>query len=128
MRKNVIEFLKALGVTGADTNPLLDMVIKLVDTSLKNLTNQRTVPTGLKPLAVRMAAGEYMLALKGAGQLDWFNLDLEAAIKQIQEGDTNTTFAIGEGSLTPEQRLDSLINYLITAPVGEINRFRRLVW
>lgn len=123
----MIEFLKALGVTGADTNPLLDMVIKLVETKLMNLTNQKTVPKGLKPLAVKMAAGEYLLALKGTGQLDGFELE-EAAIKQLQEGDTNTTFAIGEGSLTPEQRLDTIINYLIMVPVGELNRFRRLLW
>lgn len=127
MREDVIEFLKALGVTGAETTPLLDMVILFVETKLKNLTNQREVPEGLKPLAVRMAAGEYLLTLKGAGQLDGFELD-EAAIKQIQEGDTNITFAIGEGSLTPEQRLDGLINYLITTPIGEINRYRKLVW
>ena len=127
LREDVIKFLKALGVTGADTAPLLDMVIRLVKTKLMNLTNQRAVPEGLKPLAVRMAAGEYLFSLKGMGQLEGFELD-EAAIKQIQEGDTNTTFAIGEGSATPEQRLDALISTLTAVPMEEICRYRRLVW
>lgn len=127
MKANVIKLLEALGVTGADTNPLLDMAIQLVRNRLKNLTNRQTIPAGLKPLAVRMAAGEYLLALKGSGQLDGFELD-EAAVKTIQEGDTNISYALGEGSSTPEQRLDNLINSMITVPNGEIYRYRRLVW
>ena len=39
---------------------------------------------------------------------------MSAAVKQVQTGDTNITFAIGQGSMTPEQRLDSLIAYLRT--------------
>jgi len=53
---------------------------------------------------------------------------LDAAVKSIQEGDTNITFALGEGSSTPEQRLNSLIDYLINGRIGEIYRYRRLVW
>jgi len=53
---------------------------------------------------------------------------LDAAIKQIQEGDTNTVFAIGEGSLTPEQRLNGLIDYLINGRSDELYRYRKLVW
>ena len=56
-------------------------------------------------------------------------IDLDAAaVKSIQEGDTNIIFALGEGSSTPEQRLNSLIDYLINGRIGEIYRYRRLVW
>ena len=55
-------------------------------------------------------------------------LDFEAAIKQIQEGDTNTVFAVGEGSLTPEQRLEVLISRLTRDRTREFIRYRRLVW
>jgi len=70
--------------------------------------------------------GEYLSMKKGSGQLEGF--DLDAAVKQIQEGDTNITFAIGEGSATPEQRLNALIDYMLNGRLGEIYRFRRLVW
>lgn len=65
--------------------------------------------------------------IKCSGQLEGFDLDA-AAVKSIQEGDTNITFALGEGSSTPEQRLNSLIDYLINGRIGEIYRYRRLVW
>ena len=126
MREQVIEMLTALGVTGAADDPLLDMVITNVQWRIKNLTNLREVPEGLVSVAVYMAVGEYLNMKKVSGQLDGF--DLDAAIKQIQEGDTNTVFAIGDGSSTPEQRLDALISYLINGRTREFYRFRRLVW
>ena len=118
--------LTALGVTGAADDPLLDMVITNVQWRIKNLTNLQEVPEGLESMAVSMAVGEYLNMKKANGQLEGF--DLDAAIKQIQEGDTNTVFAIGDGSSTPEQRLDALISYLINGRTREFYRFRRLVW
>lgn len=127
MREDVVTLLTALGVAGAAENPLLDLVINQVQWRIKNLTNLQEVPEGLVGLAVQMAAGEFLSMLKGSGQLEGFELE-EAAIKQIQEGDTNTVFSVGDGSYTPEQRLNSLIDFLINRRVGEIYRYRRLAW
>ena len=118
--------LTALGVTGAADDPLLDIVIRNVQYRVQNETNQSELPEGLVSVAVYMVVGEYLNMKKVSGQLDGF--DLDAAIKQIQEGDTNTVFAIGDGSSTPEQRLDALISYLINGRTREFYRFRRLVW
>ncbi len=126
MRDQVISMLTALGVTGAATDPLLDIVLTNVQWRIKNLTNRTTVPDGLENMLVQMTVGEYLKMKKDTGQLE--GLDLEAAIKQIQEGDTNITFAIGDGSQTPEQRLNSLIDFLINGRIGEIYRYRRIVW
>lgn len=118
--------LTALGVTGAADDPLLDIVISNVQYRVQNETNRADLPDGLKSVAVYMAVGEYLNMKKCSGQLEGF--DLDAAVKSIQEGDTNITFALGEGSSTPEQRLNSLIDYLINGRIGEIYRYRRLVW
>ena len=126
MREKVVVMLTALGVAGAADDPLLDIVLNNVQWRIKNLSNLSEIPEGLESLAVSMAVGEYLNMKKVSGQLDGF--DLEAAIKQIQEGDTNTVFAIGDGSSTPEQRLDALISYLINGRTREFYRFRRLVW
>ena len=75
-----------------------------------------------------MAAGFYLAAKKAAGQLNLEGVDLDAAVKQIQEGDTSITFAAGEGSQTPEQRLDSLIDRLTAGREKELVRYRRLIW
>ena len=126
MRDQVISMLTALGVTGATTDPLLDILLQNVQQRILNKTNKSVIPEGLESVAVYMAVGEYLNMKKTVGQLTGF--DLDAAIKQIQEGDTNTVFAIGEGSLTPEQRLNGLIDYLINGRSDELYRYRKLVW
>lgn len=126
MRDKVISMLTALGVTWVVGDPLLDILLQNVQQRILNKTNQSVIPEGLESVAVYMAVGEYLNMKKTVGQLTGF--DLDAAIKQIQEGDTNTVFAIGEGSLTPEQRLNGLIDYLINGRSDELYRFRKLVW
>ena len=126
MREQVIAMLTALGVTGAAVDPLLDMVITNVQWRIKNLTNLREVPEGLESMAVSMAVCGYFEMKKAHWEVEGFLL--LGAGKQIQEGDTNTVFAIGGGNSTPEQRLDSLINFLINGRMDEIYRYRRLVW
>lgn len=127
MREKVVVMLTALGVAGAADDSLLDIVLNNVQWRIKNLSNLSEIPEGLESLAVSMAVGEYLNMKKCSGQLEGFDLDA-AAVKSIQEGDTNITFALGEGSSTPEQRLNSLIDYLINGRIGEIYRYRRLVW
>lgn len=128
MLDDVISLLAAMGVAGAEEDPLLAFVVNSVTERVKNETNQPEIPEGLRYMAAGMAVGEYLNLKKSTGQLDIEGLDLEAAIKQIQEGDTNTVFAVGEGSQTPEQRLDTLIHYLIAGRTGEFLRYRRIVW
>lgn len=125
-KEKVVKLLDALGVTGATSDPLLDFILQSVTQTIKNETNQSTIPEGLGSVAVNMAAGQYLTFKKGAGQLE--NFDLEAAEKQITEGDTSVTFAIGEGSLTPEQRLDRLLDFLMYSGVSQFTAFRRLKW
>ena len=127
MRDKAVTMLTALGVAGAADDPLLDIALNNVQWRIKNLSNLSEIPEGLESLAVSMAVGEYLSMKKCSGQLEGFDLDA-AAVKSIQEGDTNIIFALGEGSSTPEQRLNSLIDYLINGRIGEIYRYRRLVW
>ena len=127
MRDKAVTMLTALGVAGAADDPLLDIALNNVQWRIKNLSNLSEIPEGLESLAVSMAVGEYLNMKKCSGQLEGFDLDA-AAVKSIQEGDTNITFALSEGSSTPEQRLNSLIDYLINGRIGEIYRYRRLVW
>ena len=74
-----------------------------------------------------MAVGEFLLAKKTFAPDSLSGLDLGAAVKQIQAGDTNTVFATGEGSQTAEQRLDAFISHLLSRE-EEILHYRRLAW
>ncbi len=106
----------------------LAFCVEKVRSTIKNETNLQDVPEGLEHVAVDMAAGEFLLSKKTFAPKDLDGLDLDYAVKQIQTGDTNTVFAVGEGSATPEQRLTGFINYLLSYGRDEFNSFRRLRW
>ena len=102
--------------------------VQKVENTIKNDCNVSKIPNGLINIAIDMAVGEFLLVKKTFSPDDIAGLDLSTAVKQIQEGDTNVTFAAGEGSLTAEQRLENLINYLLTYGKGEFVHYRRLIW
>lgn len=127
--EKIAAFLSALGLTGAEDDPLLPLTVENVLYQVQNETGaQPPFPAGLENIAESLAAGEYLRAKKAAGQLNLEGVDLDAAVKQIQEGDTSVTFAAGEGSQTTEQRLDSLIDRLTAGREKELVRYRRLIW
>ncbi|MCM1136762.1 MAG: hypothetical protein NC400_14455 [Clostridium sp.] len=123
------ERLNSLGyeVQEAD-GALLAFVLQKVENTIRNDCNVAGVPEGLRRVAVDMAAGEFLLAKKTFAPEALAGLDLEAAVKQIQAGDTNVVFATGEGSLTAEQRLNGLINYLLTYGRSEFSCYRKVRW
>lgn len=126
MREQLKALLSALGVTDAADDPLLTLALEAAEQRIRNLTNQSETPRGLEPLAVRLAAAEFLRMRRTCGRLEGF--DLELAVKQLQEGDTNTTFAVGEGSATPEQRLTEFITALSSGCEAELYRYRRIAW
>jgi len=127
MLDDVKKRLESFGyiVTDADAW-VLDFIIKKVENHIKNQCNTSTVPEELHEIAIDMVVGEFLLNKKSRGQLEGF--DLEAAVKQIHEGDTSVTFAIGDGSKTPEERLDELILYLMNYGKGKFASYRCIKW
>lgn len=107
---------------------ILAFCIQKTENTIKNDCNVSAIPGGLMSIAVDMAIGEFLTAKRTFSPEDIAGLDLGFAVKQIQEGDTNTVFATGEASLTPEQRLSSFINHLLTYGRDEFARYRRLRW
>lgn len=121
--------LKSLGYeVKADDEFALTFCVEKVRSTIKNEINWQDVPEGLEHIAVDMEAGEFLLSKKTFAPNDLVGFDLDYAVKQIQTGDTNTVFATGEGSLTPEQRLTAFINYLLSYGKAEFNSFRRIRW
>lgn len=127
--QSVTQRLASLGYTvkEADTASLTFCVGK-VESTIKNETNWSYVPEGLVHIAVDMACGEFLNGKMTFAPDDLSGFDLDAAVKEIKTGDTNTVFAIGEGSKTPEQRLTAFISYLLSYGRDEFNSFRRLRW
>lgn len=121
---------KRLGSFGYDFKDgdaaILDFAVNKAVNFIKNDCNISDIPEGLFEIAVDMAVGEFLRSKKTFAPQDIAGLDLSAAVKQIQVGDTSTTF--GDGSLTAEQRLDALINRLTTYGLGELSCYRRICW
>lgn len=129
MLEKVIERLKSFGYEiqeGDET--ILTFCISKVESTIKNECNVREIPEGLMCIAIDMVIGEFLKAKKTFAPDSIAGLDLSAAVKQIQAGDTNTVFATGEASQTAEQRLDSFIDYLLTYGLEQFGAFRRLRW
>lgn len=127
MLEVVTERLASFGyeVTAGDSWGL-EFIIQKVENSIKADCNIDSIPDGLHEIAVDMVVGEFLLNKKSKGQLEGF--DLDTAVKQIKEGDTSVTFAIGEGDSTPEKRLDDLILYLMTYGKGKFASYRCIKW
>lgn len=129
MLERVKKRLESFGYILKDEDKaILSFSIEKVTNTIKNDCNVSSVPDGLVKIAVDMAAGEFLTAKKTFSPDGIEGLDLDYAVKQIQEGDTNIVFATGEGTLTPEQRLSSLLNYLLTHGRDEFSCYRRLRW
>lgn len=126
LREKVLELLAALGVEGAATDPLLPFVIQAATSAIVDATNLSAIPNELLIAGVYNATGQYLKLKKDTGQLQGF--DLSGAVKQIQEGDTSITFAIGEGDMTPEQRLEGLLAWMMTFGKDQLYRYRKLRW
>lgn len=123
------ERLKSFGYEVKESDEFaLTFCVEKVRSSIKNEINWQEVPEGLEHIAVDMAVGDFLLSKKTFAPNDLVGFDLDYAVKQIQTGDTNTVFATGEGSLTPEQRLTTFINYLLSYGKAEFNSFRRIRW
>lgn len=129
MLEKVKERLQSFGYTLKDGDEvILNFSIQKVENTIKNDCNVSSIPDGLVNIAVDMAIGEFLTAKKTFSPNDIAGLDLDFAVKQIQTGDTNTVFATGEGSLTPEQRLSAFISYLLTYGRDEFSCYRKIRW
>lgn len=126
--ETILKRLANLGYTVQENDPwAISFAIQKVENTIKNACNTTLVPDGLRNTSIDMICGEFLFALKQAGKLDEV-FNLETAVKSVKAGDTDVSFAIGDGTQTPEQRLNSLISYLMTKGEGEFVCYRKIKW
>ncbi len=131
MLEDVKARLKSLGISVSSEPNSADEVmlffcITKVTNHINNQTNLSEIPQGLHEIAVDMVVGEFLYAKKSMGTLSVETLDFELIAKQVQDGDTNVTFAI-DASSTPEAQFNSFIAYLQHNEV-DFTRYRVFVW
>ena len=125
----VVQRLLAFGLKLEDNDQWLIVygMIKQFN-HVKNSCNITVVPEELYEILIDRICGEFLFSKHKSKTLTLDNFDFDAAVKQLQEGDTNIQFAIGEGSETDEQKLNNLINYLLTYGEGDFICYRKLKW
>lgn len=127
-RDNVIERLAQLGYTATDEdhNHIDFELEKIINYTLNYCNLSYELPEVIEPRLIDRVCGEFLYYKKNSGSLEGFNY--EAVIKQIKEGDTSITYAVGQGEDTPESRFDSFVKQLERGYDKWITPFRRLRW
>lgn len=131
MNEDVKSRLNSLGVSiSSEPNSPDEMIlffcINKVTNHINNQTNLSEIPLGLHEIAVDMVVGEFLYAKKSMGALSIDTLDFDLISKQVQDGDTNTVFAI-ETNTTPEAQFNAFVTYLRHDKTDFI-KYRVLTW
>lgn len=131
MLEAVIKRLNSLGIMvssepGNVDEMIINFSIDKVTNHINNQTNLNEIPEGLFEIVVDMVVGDFLYTKKSMGQLNIETLDFDLIAKQVQDGDTNVTFAV-ETNSTPEAQFNAFINYLRHAETDFI-RYRVLLW
>lgn len=107
---------------------LINVAFEKVKAEILTECNLCEIPDGLQYVAADMIIGEFLSAKKTFFPDDLTGFDLNAAVKSIKVGDTDTVFALGEGTATPEQRLTAFIDALKGSGRARFTAYRRLRW
>lgn len=127
VRADVIDRLSQLGYTVVNTDDKqIDYELKKITDYTLNCCNITAVPTIVEKRLIDRVCGEFLYYKKNAGELEGFNYD--AVIKQIKEGDTSITYAVGQGEDTPENRFDAFVKQLERGYDKWLVPHRRLRW
>ncbi|MEK3974740.1 hypothetical protein [Psychrobacillus sp. FSL K6-1267] len=105
---------------------MLTFIIEKVTNHIKNQTNLYSIPDGLREIAIDMVVGEFLYTKKSMGLLNIDSLNFEVMVKQVQDGDTNTVFAVEEG-MSLENQFNHFLSYL-QHPNADFAKYRVLTW
>lgn len=128
--EKLLRRLNSFGYTPSEADSwMITFCMQKVENHIKNSCNISEIPDELKEIEIERICGEFLFSKKQTGQLNAENgFDVEMAIKQVQAGDTNVTFAVGEGSETLETKLNALISYLMNYGEGDFICYRQIKW
>lgn len=127
-REQIVNRLKQLGYTAteADNDQIDFELTKIRNYVINNFTRNEKIPEILDPRIVDRVCCDFLYYKKNSGSLEGFNYDV--VIKQIKEGDTTISYAVGQGEDTPENRFDAFVKSLERGFDKWCTPHRRLIW
>ena len=125
--QNIVNRLAQLGytVTTADEEQV-SFELKKITNYVMNYCNITTIPEILDLRIIDRVCSEFLFYKKNSGTLVGF--DYDAVIRQISEGDTTISYAVGQGEDTPENRFDAFVNKLERGFDKWITPYRKWRW
>lgn len=124
---DVSERLKQLGYVSSDEDiEQITYELGKIVNYVKNYCNITEIPPIVNPRVIDRVCADFLYFKKNSGSLEGFNY--EAVIKQIKEGDTTISYAVGQGEDTPENRFDAFVKQLERGFDKWITPWRRLRW
>lgn len=129
IKEDVFKRLAAYDYQVKDSDEyLINVAFEKAKAEILTECNLSEIPDGLQYVAADMVIGEFLSAKKTFFPNDLTGFNLNAAVKSIKVGDTDTVFALGEGTATPEQRLTAFIDALKGSGKGQFSAYRKLRW
>ena len=127
VKEDVIDRLKQLGyVVVEEDDAQIEFELKKILNYVKNYCNITEIPEILDPRIIDRVCADFLFYKKNSGSLNGFNYD--AVIKSIREGDTQISYAVGQGEDTPESRFDAFVKNLERGFDKWITPHRRIRW
>lgn len=129
IREEVLNRLGSFGIEPThEDETALAFAIEKAKRKVLVFCNIKELPEALEPTIIDMASGEFLNIKNQTGGVESLsNFDDDVPIKAFQIGDTNFTFST-EGTLTRQQKLDRLVQFLLYGRVGDLLSYRKLRW
>lgn len=129
MLQDVILRLKSFGYEFDENDTYtLNFIIQKTENLIKDTCGAEEIPERLRCAEVDMVTAEFLEEKKATEPESLTSINLEAAVKSIQEGDTTVTYAVDAGTLTPERRFDMVIDMLKNSGRAVFSAHRCVVW
>lgn len=104
---------------------LISEAIEKVKNKIRNKTNQKEVPQGLKYVWINQSVGEFLNFKLKIGKLQIENLNFGRMAKEITDAGVKVSY---DDTMTTGAKFESYLTTLLTYGEDQFYRYRRLVW
>lgn len=124
--EEVKKYIESVGHEIVETDSfLISESIEKVKNKIRNKTNQKEVPQGLKYVWVNQSVGEFLNFKLKIGKLQMESLNFERMAKEITDAGVKVSY---DDTMTTGAKFESYLNSLLTYGEDQFYRYRRLVW
>lgn len=124
--EEVKKYIESVGYEIVETDSfLISEAIEKVKNKIRNKTNQKEVPQGLKYAWVNQSVGEFLNFKLKIGKLQIESLNFGRIAKEITDAGVKVSY---DDTMTTGAKFESYLNNLLTYGEDQFYRYRRLVW